>query len=348
MYPNRFEVAAAGRSCEPLVWIINSAYTGELNARIGVAQRLGFRFEVIPLPDGTATAFVGAVRRRYDSIRSASPAHPLIVLSGTGEDTVCEIADLRTVFGTSLTNVYLASILPDVIHPRLTEYDLIASPQIAGANVITTLGVPHRITTESLQQACGAHEGLFGSLPRPLIGLLLGGNTRYCSGFDAEYGMALAERVANTARSIDGYVVVANSRRTPACALTAVRDALGEHCCHVCDWQTSPSDLYRAVLGHCDVLIVSGDSLSMCSEASFTGKPVLVDLADQATESYHREIIGRLVSGGVARPLGDRFEPWTYVPPDPTGDVATAIRERLSQRVLPTGSGRSAKTARNP
>ena len=68
----------------------------------------------------------------------------------------------------------------------------------------------------------------------------------------------------------------------------------------------------------------------MCSEASYTGKPLLVDVNDCATEIYHRHIIGKLIAHGAAKPLSDTFQSWSYTRPDPTGAVVTAIHERLA------------------
>jgi uncharacterized protein len=67
----------------------------------------------------------------------------------------------------------------------------------------------------------------------------------------------------------------------------------------------------------------------MCSEAAFTGKPILADLSENATESYHREIVGNLINCGAAKLLSDRFEPWIYKPKDPTGEVVEAVHARL-------------------
>jgi len=254
---------------------------------------------------------------------------PLLVISGTGEETTAEIANLRRLFADRLFNIYVASILPDELHPRLCEYDLIASPQLAGVNIITMIGVAHNLTRESLSTAYRQHEHYFNKLPKPIIGLLVGGNTRYCDGFNEAHAGKLAGRVAKIGKSLDGCVVISNSRRTPASALTTLLDGLAELKCFFLDWQQIESSFYHALLAHADVFIVTGDSLSMCSEAAFTGKPLLVDLSDNASETFHREIVAKLVDYGAARPLTDCFEPWIYTPPDPTETVAKAIRARL-------------------
>lgn len=317
---------------KPLVWIVDSAYTGELNARLGVAERLGYGYEMIPLPNGDAGAYAKLLENRYgDACRNGEP-RLLILLSGTGEDTAGPIADIRDLFRGRLMNVYLASILPDELDPRLLEYDLIASPQLSGVNVVTTVGVAHKITDRLLDRAFHRHRDLFAGLARPLVALLLGGNTRYCFGFDEDHARGLGRRVAGIVAALGGSLVVTNSRRTPEDALAALLDEVSGLDCRFFDWQQNDPDFYPAVLAHGDVFVVTGDSVSMCSEASHTGKSVLVDINDGATEIYHRNIIGELIAHGAAKPLTDTFQAWTYTPPDPTGAVVAAIHERLAEK----------------
>jgi mitochondrial fission protein ELM1 len=315
---------------KPLVWIVDSAYTGELNARLGVAERLDYGYEMIPLPNGDAGAYAKLLENRYVHACRNGESRPLILLSGTGEDTVGPIADIRGLFRGRLMNVYLASILPDELDPRLRDYDLIASPQLSGGNVVTTVGVAHKITDRLLDRAFHLHRDLFAGLPRPLVGLLLGGNTRYCFGFDEDHARALGRRVAGIVAALGGSLVVTNSRRTPEDALIALLDEVSGLNCRFLDWRQNGPDFYPALLAHGDVFIVTGDSVSMCSEASHTGKSVLVDINDGATEIFHRAIIGELIAHGAAKPLTDTFQAWTYIPPDPTGAVAAAIHERLA------------------
>lgn len=313
----------------PLVWIVDSAYTGELNARLGVAERLGYGYETIPLPNGDAGAYTRLLENRYGHACRDGEPRPLILLSGTGEDTIGPIADIKGVFQGRLLNVYLASILPDELDPRLQEYDLVASPQLSGANIVTTVGVVHRMTNRLLDQAFHRHLDLFAGLARPLVGLLVGGNTRYCFGFHEDHARCLGRRVASIVASLKGSLVVTNSRRTPNEALAALLDEVAGLDCRFFDWQQTGPDFYPALLAHGDVFVATGDSVSMCSEASYTGKPLLVDMNDCATEIYHRHIIGKLIAYGAAKPLSDTFQPWTYTPPDPTGAVVAAIHERL-------------------
>jgi uncharacterized protein len=321
----------------PQVWIIDTAYTGERNARIGVAERLGYPYEFVPPPESPGTGYALAHWHRYASA-SHRGRKPLIVLSGTGEETISPVADLGACFRDRLLNVFLASILPEMPDPRLHDYDLVASPQLAGNDIVTTVGVPHRITDAALEAAFREHHELFSGLTRPILGVLVGGNTRYCKGFDEAYAIRLGRRVARIARSVNGRIVVTNSRRTPDDALAALLRELADLGCLFIDWQHGSGTRYPAILAACDFFVATGDSLSMCSEVSFTGKPVLIALDDDATESFHREIIGKLIRSGAARVLGEHYAPWRYQAPDPTGVVAAAIRTRMAEKWGAAGS----------
>jgi mitochondrial fission protein ELM1 len=313
----------------PVVWVVDSLYTGELNARLGLAERLGYPYEIIPLPAGNSRRYGQQLKERYTAQASGKPAK-LLIISGTGEETTAEIADLKAVFEERLFNIYLASILPDDRHPRLADYDLIASPQITGANIVPLLGVPHPLSRSRLESAYRQHEADFNGFTTPLIGVLIGGNTRYCDGFNEAHATDLAQRIACIARKVGGSLVMVNSRRTPEAALIVLLEQLAAVTCHFFDWQQTAPSFYHALLARADLFIVTGDSLSMCSEAAFTGKPLLVDLSNKATECYHRDIVGKLIEYGAAKLLTDHFEPWTYPPIDPTATVAQAIQHWLN------------------
>jgi len=313
----------------PLVWVLNSHYTGELHARVGLAERLGHPYEIIPLPYGDTKAYQQTLKEKHAAQGHASP---LVLISGTGEETTDDIADLRQLFGSRLFNVYLASILPEQRHPRLAEYDLIASPQLTGANIVPLTGVPHPLSHNNLVAASQKHADYFHALACPITAVLVGGNTRYCTGFTEDHARRLGHRIAPIAARQGGSLIVTNSRRTPPAPLAALLAVLAGFNPKFFDWRQTPLDFYHAILAYADLFIVTGDSLSMCSEAAFTGKPILVDLSKEATECFHREIIGRLIDCGAAKPITGEFDYWTYEPIDPTLLAANAFKDHFQKK----------------
>ena len=309
----------------PLVWIVDSEYTGELTARIGLAEHLGFGYERIPRPSDNQDEYHDLLKKRY---LQRGGYQTIFIISGTGEETTSEIADLRKIFPKQLFTIFLASILPETPHPRLTEYDLIASPQLTGENVVSLLGVPHNQTKNKLAHAALEHKGYFHALTQPIIGLLIGGNTRYCNGFNETYARHFAQQVVHISQSLKAVLVITNSRRTPVQSMSMMLTEFSQLPYDFFDWQTSRPSFYSALLAHAELFIVTGDSLSMCSEAVFTGKPVLVDLNEKVTECYHRDIIGKLIEHGAAKKLSTDYEPWTYPVIDTTQQIAEAILQR--------------------
>ena len=69
------------------------------------------------------------------------------------------------------------------------------------------------------------------------------------------------------------------------------------------DWQNSGKDAYLGMLSVADLFVVTGDSLSMLTEATVTGKPVYVTNDAEAMESCHIESLKRFIKQGYAHPF---------------------------------------------
>ncbi|MEA3221470.1 MAG: hypothetical protein OZX49_02591 [Immundisolibacter sp.] len=115
----------------------------------------------------------------------------------------------------------------------------------------------------------------WAALPRPWIGLLVGGD-RAPYRIDAEAARQLAAAARALAAQRGGSVLATTGPRTMPAAAEALVAALGERAfCHryVPGQADNP---YRALLALADQFIVTGDSASMLAEAAGTGKPLAV------------------------------------------------------------------------
>ncbi len=136
------------------------------------------------------------------------------------------------------------------------------------------------------------------NLPRPLTGVIVGGNGRPLV-LDADIVENLIQHAASTTRRQGGSLAVVTSPRTPPNVtkrLADVLDALDVPHALV-RWQQEPSDGYRQILVRADRLVVTGDSANMSAEAALSGHPVEIfppafrpDLRWRMTS-----IIGRLI-----------------------------------------------------
>jgi hypothetical protein len=219
----------------------------------------------------------------------------------------------------------LTSLKPfDLVFPM--AHDDLEGPKVR--KVLTTL---HDITPARLAEARTAWAKRLAGLPRPLVGVLLGGPTRHTP-FGAAEASDLQRKLAALRAKIGGGVAVVPSRRTPEEVLDVFRAAAADDA-GVWVWDRSGDNPYVGVLALADRLVVTGDSVSMISEALATDRPVEV-FAGQMRKR-HVGFVESLIAQGLARWFdGEAVDLPPRAPIDTTAEVAAAVRELLAARGL--------------
>ncbi len=145
------------------------------------------------------------------------------------------------------------------------------------ANFLPTTLPLMRVKAEEVDAEAQAWEARFGQLRRPLIAMLVGGETN-----PFVMNPAVAKRLAATARwvveELGGTPYVTTSRRTGAGVLEVLRAELPPEAV-LYEWyaDADPADNpYRALLGSADGFIVTGDSVSMMVEVIYLHKPLAI------------------------------------------------------------------------
>jgi hypothetical protein len=193
--------------------------------------------------------------------------------------------------------------------------------------VLRITGAPHRFTVEVQRRAAQAwSESLIG-LPRPFIALMVGGAT-HRRPFPVRTAAELGARVAAMARSVGGSVLLATSRRTGPEAEAALLAAIPEPRAAFL-WGRGGDNPYFGYLALADGVVVTGDSVSMCSEACATPGPVWVAADPELTAPKHQRLHRELYRLGHVRPFTGTFETWTHPPLNAAADVAAAIHRLL-------------------
>jgi mitochondrial fission protein ELM1 len=214
----------------------------------------------------------------------------------------------------------------------LRDFDLIvamAHDRVSGPNVLKVLTSVHDMTPERVAAAGAAWAGRFAHLPRPLTGVLLGGPTN-----STPFGAAEADLLLGLLNELRGRTgggaAVAPSRRTPDEVL-AVFARTAKHDPGLWVWDRGGDNPYVGILALSDRLVVTGDSVSMISEALATAHPVEVFLPH--LRKRHAGFIQALLDGGYARLFEADPEPAAPRPPlDATAEAGAAVRAVLAQR----------------
>ena len=161
---------------------------------------------------------------------------------------------------------------------RMADFDLvIASAEVQLPPVANALSIAlplMRISEADVAEAMAAWQPKLHALPRPLIGVLVGGPTGPFV-FDTVTTQRLLALLGQIVQS-GGTAYVTTSRRTPQ----AVIDALETQRPPGTRWfrwtPDAPDNPYRALLGAADGLVVTGDSVSMLVEAVKLRRPVAI------------------------------------------------------------------------
>jgi mitochondrial fission protein ELM1 len=155
--------------------------------------------------------------------------------------------------------------------------------------------------------------------------VLLGGSTKRHP-FTVEQGRALAERLK--ALRAEGGVAITPSRRTPEEVKAVLREAFaGDE--GVFLWDEAGDNPYRGILALSDRLVVTGDSVSMVSEAVATGLPVAV--FELGGGKRHRRFIANLLEKKIVSRAGEPFGAGTGL--NSTPQAVQALRRLIESRL---------------
>jgi mitochondrial fission protein ELM1 len=331
------------------VWAVVSYRAGESSQILGLAKRLELPFEIKKLSYSRWVGPVGLARRvssaGIDSTSLPGPPWPALIISaGVKNEPVCRWFQAQSGGRTRL--VFLGRTWAARRH-----FDLvITTPQYRlphEPNVIHNLMTQHGVTTARLAEARQRWEGPLAGLRRPLIGVLIGGDSGPLA-FGERAAGRLARALNTMARSVDGSILATTSARTRASAVDKLERLLGPGA-QVYRWREDDEENpYYGLLAHADRLVVTSDSIAMLSEAVGTGKPVyLFDLAGlPADATLKSRVYGAMMKLGpqrLSRDLGlfhqryveDGFGAWlgseaASVPADPEAEIDATVSRVLA------------------
>ena len=160
----------------------------------------------------------------------------------------------------------------------LERFDLVVTPAqyaVPRARNVVNITLPlMRADPERLAAARESWRARLEALPRPLVGVLVGGTTRPFR-LDADAARDLLVQARRYAGET-GTLYVTTSRRTPASAVSALQQALPAGG-RLYQWGDDPADNpYYGLLAHADGFVVTGDSMSMLTEVARLGGPLAI------------------------------------------------------------------------
>jgi mitochondrial fission protein ELM1 len=264
----------------PKIWILDDDKVGHVIQSRALAEALGWPFEIKQLRfnrwQRLSNKILGAGLHHLDREHSAALAPPwpdLVISVGGRSASVARWIGAQSAAGSRL--VHLGRKGGEVAD----DFDLTVAcshfRQFAHPRRMQTIAPLNPLDDDTLQAAAERWRGLFADAPGMRIALIVGGDSALHR-LDDSTARTLGREVCAFAEPLGASVFAITSPRTGITATDALSDALGPEN-HVHRWRADEQENpYRGYLALADIIIVTGESESMLSEAAATGKPLLI------------------------------------------------------------------------
>lgn len=319
------------------IWVLTDDRPGNVNQALGVAESLGLPFKIkrvgynafVHLPNILRGASgIGIEKKSFEQLQAPWPK--LVISAGRRSAPL-----LRYIKKQSQGQTRIVQLMrPDAGYK---DFDLIAVPYHdkvkMAPNILRTLGSPHKFSADKIKDAAEYWKPKFMHLPRPWLGVMIGGAVKHGK-MTVQHAKELIEPIVTAAQSKGGSLLITTSRRTPEDVIEFIESKLKlPHYMHV--WGGQQENPYSGFLALSSVLIVTGDSMSMCSEACATGKPVYIFSSDDFTKPKHRRFHNQLYRDGYAKPHAEFLDTvfkWSGKKLEPAMLLAERIHNMLQRR----------------
>ena len=165
------------------------------------------------------------------------------------------------------------------------------------------------------------------------IGVLIGGNTKeyqFTEKDARELSMIIEKMVAYT--KTPAYITF--SRRTPDSVKKIFTEKFLAPNVIYDPTVSDKENPFLGILKYSKFLIITCDSVSMCSEAASTGHPLYIYTPEEFASKKHKYFTQQLIDLGIARALAVNTPPleeYSYVPLNEVEKVTKMVKELLQE-----------------
>jgi hypothetical protein len=269
--------------------------------------------------------FTGLTRQSRDIL--CAPWPDLLIASGRRTATIARAIKRRSKGATRLVQI---------MYPGdcgISDFDLVCVPQHDkprserhdGTNILHIAGAPHGITPQVIKTAAEMWVEKFAHLPSPRIAVFVGGSTRRKK-FSVKMGRNFGRLVNKMALDAGGSILITTSRRSGMAGQAAMSEISVPHMSY--GWGDEGDNPYLGYLATADAIVVTGDSVSMCSEACATTVPVYIYAPEGFVTDKHHRLHQYLYDYGYAKPLEGMFEPGSHPPLNAALTIAQKMKNK--------------------
>ncbi len=287
------------------VWVLIDNRVGSATQARGVANALGFEVEekqieytpISRLPNFLKTRSLMGVKS--SSKKALKGPYPDLVISASRRTAMVACWIKKRSKGQTK--------IVQLMHPgnfAIKDFDMLFVPEHdkkkkSTKNMIYIVGATHGFTPTRLTKEREEWMQKFAHLPKPLTAVMVGGKTGGVE-FSAENATAFGKEIRRIKDVIGGSILITTSKRTGEKAQACILKEIEEIPSYQYLWGNKDTNPYAGFLACADQIIATGDSVSMCSEACGTGKPVFIFTGKNWISNKLNRFIESLYQNGYA------------------------------------------------
>ncbi len=260
----------------PVVWVLKSGRAGENTQLEALAEELGWEYQVkqVHHRQGIPYLLLNSTLLGIDAEMSqlSAPWPDLIISASAKNEPVCRW--IRDHANKAVRLVHLGRPWSNLKH-----FDLVVTtPQYrlpTKRNIhLNTVPMHYPMDSARISDQLQLWSDKLSSLPKPYVALMVGGHSGPYS-LDIRAAQRLVEQANHQVEALGGSLLISTSARTPEHIAKYLEKHISvPHYFH--GWDSADENPYYAFLGLAESVIVTGDSISMLSEACAMLKPVYI------------------------------------------------------------------------
>ena len=249
------------------------------------------------------------------------------VIISCGRKSVISSIALKKRFGKEIFNIHIQN--PNV---SLKHFDIVISPEhdnLKGDNVITNKGAIHYLSKKEISQNLKYLK--LEKEKKQIVAFIIGGPNKYFS-----YSEDQVHYIFNKVKTLftpDKFkIIIIPSYRTPE---NVIKKAFNTFSFNHLVVKEVDKKAYLSGLALADFIVVTGDSISMISEAAVTGKPIYIAMMkSMRSSSRFKTFYNQFKSLGIVKDLEDKVDNWSYDKLDEVNRIAPIIREKMKKNEI--------------
>jgi len=316
----------------PKIWVLIDDRIGNANQAIVLAEKLRQPFAIkhinynlfARLPNSILALF--PIHVKCNILKQLKAENIPDIIISCGRRTAALAVYLKKL---SNNKSKIIQIMRPNIEPKAFELIILPQHDIYNHTLPNTVRILGALTNvqEKLPDIKVDFENKYSDI-KNFIAVIIGGSTKNYK-LTMENAQELGQILSTVADNHSLALFITFSRRTPKNVKEYFQNKFQwPNICY--NPESGEANPYPAILGSAEFIVSTPDSISMCSEAASTGKPIYIYRPDSFLLKKHNFFIQQLVDLGIARRLDKDtayLEHYSYEPLSEINKVAEIIQK---------------------